>query len=155
MDNEDVVGAAPTGEAPTTTELSTMILPTKVRLILEVWRYYVDMSHINTRWNYNFTTVPNPTIQFQILDADDTHQSLLCCLFESISFCKHPWLVGWCPRYWKEPLYNFCVNIQTLRPRQNGRHFPDDISRWISWMKMYELQLKLHCSTLRVHWWLL
>ena len=37
--NEDVVGAAPTGNAPTISEWSTMLLPVKVRLILEVWRY--------------------------------------------------------------------------------------------------------------------
>ena len=36
--NEDVVGAASTGDAPTTSELSTIILPTKVQLILEVWQ---------------------------------------------------------------------------------------------------------------------
>ena len=36
--NEDVVGAGPTGDAPTTSELSTILLPTKVRLILEVLR---------------------------------------------------------------------------------------------------------------------
>ena len=39
VENEDVVGAAPTGDAPTTSELSTILLPTKVRLILEVLRY--------------------------------------------------------------------------------------------------------------------
>ena len=38
VDNEDVAGAAPTGDAPTTSELSTILLPTKVRLILETWR---------------------------------------------------------------------------------------------------------------------
>ena len=38
VDNEDVVEAAPTGDAPTTSELSTLILPIKVRLILETWR---------------------------------------------------------------------------------------------------------------------
>ena len=32
VENEDVVGAAPTGDAPTTAELSTMLLPTKVHL---------------------------------------------------------------------------------------------------------------------------
>ena len=38
--NEDVVGAAPTGDAPTTSELSTSLLPTKVQLILEVlWNF--------------------------------------------------------------------------------------------------------------------
>ena len=40
VDNEDVVGAAPTGDAPATSELSTILLPTKVRLILETWRYF-------------------------------------------------------------------------------------------------------------------
>ena len=39
VDNEDVVGAASTGDAPTTSELSTILLPTKVWLILEVLRY--------------------------------------------------------------------------------------------------------------------
>ena len=39
VENEDVVGAAPTGDAPTTSELSTILLPTKVRLNLEVLRY--------------------------------------------------------------------------------------------------------------------
>ena len=37
--NEDAVGATPTGDAPTTSELSTILLPTKVRLILDVLRY--------------------------------------------------------------------------------------------------------------------
>ena len=38
VENEDVVGAAPTGDAPTTSEWSTVYLPTKVRLLLEVLR---------------------------------------------------------------------------------------------------------------------
>ena len=32
VENEDVVGAAPTGDASTTSELSTILLPTKVLL---------------------------------------------------------------------------------------------------------------------------
>ena len=40
VENEDVVGAAPTADAPTTSEWSTVLLATKVRLILEVLRYY-------------------------------------------------------------------------------------------------------------------
>ena len=47
VENEDVVGAAPTGDAPTTSEWSTILLPTKVHLILEILRYipmfYVDV----------------------------------------------------------------------------------------------------------------
>ena len=41
VDDEDVVGAAPTGDAPTTSEWSTILLSTKVRLILEVLRYWI------------------------------------------------------------------------------------------------------------------
>ena len=37
--NEDVVGAAPTGDDPITYEWLAISLPTKVRLVLEVWRY--------------------------------------------------------------------------------------------------------------------
>ena len=36
VENEDVVGAAPTGDAPTTSVWSTISLSTEVRLILEV-----------------------------------------------------------------------------------------------------------------------
>ena len=36
--NEDVVGAAPTGGALTTSEWSTIWLPIKVHLILKVWQ---------------------------------------------------------------------------------------------------------------------
>ena len=44
VENEDVVGAAPTGDAPTTSEWSTILLPTKVRLILEILRYQQTQS---------------------------------------------------------------------------------------------------------------
>ena len=36
VENEEVAGAAPTGDAPTTSELSTNLMLLKVRLILEV-----------------------------------------------------------------------------------------------------------------------
>ena len=39
VENDDVVGARPTGNTPTTSEWSTILLP-KVRLILEVWWYW-------------------------------------------------------------------------------------------------------------------
>ena len=38
VENEDVVGAAPTDDDPTTSEWSTISLPTQVRLTLETWR---------------------------------------------------------------------------------------------------------------------
>ena len=44
VENEDIVGAAPTGDAPTTSEWSAIELPTIVRLILETWRYTVNLA---------------------------------------------------------------------------------------------------------------
>ena len=38
VENEDVIGAPPIGDAPATSEWSTILLPTMVQLILEVWR---------------------------------------------------------------------------------------------------------------------
>ena len=38
VENEDLVGAAPTGDAPARSEWSTILLPTKARLLLEVSR---------------------------------------------------------------------------------------------------------------------
>ena len=37
VQNEDVVGVAPTGDAPTTSEWSTFLLPSKLSVILEIW----------------------------------------------------------------------------------------------------------------------
>ena len=50
--NEDAFGAAPTGAAPTTSEWSTILLPTKVRLILDVWYCILVVSyHTKGLWN--------------------------------------------------------------------------------------------------------
>ena len=38
------------------------------------------------------------------------------------------------------------VQINTLRPRQNGRHFADDIFKCIFLMKMFEFRLKFQWS---------
>ena len=40
FENNDVGGAAPTGNAPTTSGPWTILLPTYMRLILEVWPYF-------------------------------------------------------------------------------------------------------------------
>ena len=44
-EDEDVVGAAPTGDAPSTSEWSTILLPTKVHYILEFY-------HSGRIWHY-------------------------------------------------------------------------------------------------------
>ena len=41
VENEDVVGAALAGDAPTTSEWSTILLPNRVRLILQVLWYII------------------------------------------------------------------------------------------------------------------
>ena len=52
VENEDVVGAAPTGDAPTTSEWPTIELPTKVRLMLETWRYLQLNADVYLKSNY-------------------------------------------------------------------------------------------------------
>ena len=51
------------------------------------------------------------------------------------------------------------LTINTLRPRQNGRHFQTTFSNVFSWMKMYEFRLKFHWTlflrvqlTISQHW---
>ena len=44
VENEDVVGAAPAGDTPTTSEWATNVIAAKVRLILEVLRYIIAQT---------------------------------------------------------------------------------------------------------------
>ena len=46
VENEYVVRAAPTGDALTTSEWSTMLLPIEVRLILDVWLYMFSVRFV-------------------------------------------------------------------------------------------------------------
>ena len=46
--NEDAVREAPTGDAPTTSEWSTILLPTNLCLILDVWLYLLWTGVIGT-----------------------------------------------------------------------------------------------------------
>ena len=65
VDNEDVVGAAPTGDAPTTSEWSTIALPTKVCLILEILRYVPTQPSGSTNTAMH-TTKPPKTQKWHI-----------------------------------------------------------------------------------------
>ena len=57
---EDVVGAAQTGNAPTTSEWSTILLHTKVRLILEVLRYgYLYRTELKLKAPDAFNIIPS------------------------------------------------------------------------------------------------
>ena len=55
VENEDAIGAAPTSDAPTTSEWSTIVLPTNVRLISDVLRYVLLPRKLITRVVHYFT----------------------------------------------------------------------------------------------------
>ena len=53
-------------------------------------------------------------------------------LFNKNAYMTHTWVTG---PYW----------FNTLRPRQDGLHFPDDIFKW-KLMKMFKFRLRFHWS---------
>ena len=55
VDNEDAVGAAPTGDAPTTSEWSIILFSNMVRLILEFRRWVQGMKHELYNWHRKFS----------------------------------------------------------------------------------------------------
>ena len=65
VENEDVVGVAPKGDAPTTSEWPTILLPTNAHLILEVWRYSMYLGRfIATSICYVFPIVTHYDIHY-------------------------------------------------------------------------------------------
>ena len=42
-----------------------------------------------------------------------------------------PWWTGWNHSKWLLRFHKISLHLNTLRPRQDGRHFPDDILKWI------------------------
>ena len=61
VENENVDGAAPTGDAPTTSEWSTNTLPTQVRYILEISRY-LNSCKPYSRWSLGMGRLIHPTL---------------------------------------------------------------------------------------------
>ena len=50
---------------------------------------------------------------------------------------------------WWKTIYLVCEwALNTLRPKWDGRHFPDDISNTFSWVKISWFRLKFHWSLL-------
>ena len=90
VENEDVVGAAPTGDAPTTSEWSTILLPTKVRLILETWRYSPEGRVRSTRAEYD--SDPARWAQYFSFWLRYHRDGLPYSLFDEASFLLHHWL---------------------------------------------------------------
>ena len=107
----------PTGHAATTSEWSTILLPTKVQLILEVKRYIQhggqgDKPLLKLVMTTNYDTIwPWADSRF----APSQWETALLCNDVSL----------WLSASLESALWPQWVN--TLRPRQNGRHFADAI----------------------------
>ena len=99
------------GAAPTTSELSTILLPTKVRLILEVLRY--APAHTSVHDGFGCTRCWKLDPCFGAVQSVVLHK-----IFGGVFF-------------------------NTLRPRQNGRHFPDDILKCIFLNESVRLSIKI------------
>ena len=90
-----LVGAAPTGEAPTASEWSPILLPTNVWLLLEVWRYLYIHIFLN-HWYFNLETlahtlkvtqpifdakyVHSPSINLKLTDIFNQRKSIVACI---------------------------------------------------------------------------
>ena len=89
VENEDVVG----GAAPTTSELSSNLLPIKVWLILEIWRYII-IGH--SRWaTISVATflVPCHVVKSLQLISNITYLLTLQLIWSSVT---HRWNVRLC-----------------------------------------------------------
>ena len=98
------------------------------------------MRRMSEYFNYKFiVTTQNP-----------------CCEL-TLGLCSHGGVTSHHRISWRSESAKFGFN--TLRPRQNGRHFADDIFKCIFLYEMYEFRLKFHWSlflrvqlTIFQHW---
>ena len=81
----------PTGNVPTTSERSTILVPTKVRLIAEVWGYIVNiLENIDHVYNGRYHTVQQlvlmyHTTSFLLLETVSTHSLFSVVLNNTVS----------------------------------------------------------------------
>ena len=114
MENEDVVGSAPTGDAPTTSEWSTIYWPIKVHLLLETW-WYVG-------WNHGDVTLDiSCSVQVVYLSICWSNFFVqICCFLLSTSHKRHFFSTFQCDylRYqiWLSQVSNYfpCFNVIIL-----------------------------------------
>ena len=132
-----------------------LVLYSKQNCIYYLLSYSVDFKAPRELWNPLSEAVPGKFhgcgghckcnclqvwVNFNIYRA--WHFVLISNTVYTISLESHPYLTVvkaatgiWGPVYKSSP--QLCNNasattpINTLRPRQNGRHFPDDIFKWI------------------------
>ena len=110
--NEDVVEAAPTGDAPTTSEWSTSLLPTKLWLILKVW-WYVLHCGIDL-WRLTFLLFPVKSL-WMTTGLHWYHDTSRPTVVQVMAWCcqatSHCWyLIPWLMMMW----YSFTSPSNTL-----------------------------------------
>ena len=79
VENEDVVRAALTDDFPTTSEWSTISLPTQVRLILETWRYVLSHPIFPISFNVTSLALWQPYIRADAMFAPSQWETVSLC----------------------------------------------------------------------------
>ena len=117
VENEDVVGAAPTGDAPTTSELSTILLPNKVRLILEVISHLPDWLNFTYGWG----TIDGKSALVYVLMQTSHYLDQWCIHLLTHARIRHHasmnsraisthWqtVESWVPSQYKDRIFRYC-----------------------------------------------
>ena len=123
--HEDVVGATPTGDAPTTSEWSAILLLTKVWLILEVWWKYLHWCWKTHAWDV-----------FQLLNGRlHTARSMIhmWCIhkYNCMDDYRHHYIITEAYNIWYysnccQWVYNYLeclLTLNSLAPRRSGSKF--------------------------------
>ena len=93
VENEDVVGAAPTGDAPTTSECSTILLPTKLRLILGVW-WFIGKPVIKDKLVLWICVMPD-SIDSTVVDSAVCPLKTGASPYYAVNCCGYNFRSGW------------------------------------------------------------
>ena len=87
--------------------------------------------------NGNIFCITGPVQENHRPPVDSPHKSQWCraLIFSLMCAWTNSWRhqgfeTQWCPCE-VTVMWRSCTFLNTLRPRQNGRHFPDDIFKWI------------------------
>ena len=134
MENDDVVGAVLTGDAPTTSEWSTIWLPTNVHLILETWRCYISLWVKNKWCLYLWVLQCNSICSAMLLSFGSS--------FIHLSLKKIILVPAWT---WFSTTDCYVSHALThCGQDEMAAILQTMFSNAFSWMKVYEFGLKFH-----------
>ena len=117
-ENEDVVGAAPTGDVPTTSEWSTILLPTNMCLTLEVWGQLPNIMVPANRFQVKYEIMAYHKWIFNKNEFCDKLQLKNMFIKNPISYYSVDKKLSWFIRHLSDGLYIFYINLW---------NFPSDI----------------------------